>query len=605
MVEPSPKSKRNMSPKGAKSVEQSPSPPEKERPIKSSASNKKIKQTNPLSVLTTILVLIFTSQGSKLLLEAFYPLFGSRLVDRYTSTAALVACIVSIGVPVGGKIDVGLASLLAGLFASASWWVRFVGAQSGQLGPVRGPLVGVAGWSLGAMISAIHVKKLGTQSSTELDKISSLARSALIPVLSCIVYLGLQKLDLVSASAVVLGVYDLFDQLKGIAFLLLTLLTLSYPLRRFIQTLLVISFALAIFAIPLSTPAQLASFPTLSRVRSNSGLIVVGESIDGDLTYRYLRADHSLLGGRWIGKAARFAGERGMVGEGIGVGDIGDSVFSAFVLQEAVRLINRPPRAVSSSEREKALIIGLGAGIAARAMIVHNCLTTIVEYDPAVYDAARTYFHLPSSDAVFIEDANVFVQRAAAVAKRDLGEKGGYDYVLHDVFTGGGIAGELFTVEFWDDLKQILRPDGVLSVNFAGVQNSTSADLVISTLLDAFPTCRGFRDVMGESEDSNDGALKNMVIFCTPFTTPSISFRDIDVAADLLHSQLRHKVLPTLMDSEVDLSAYRLSTGDSASQGLLRRGFAGKRLDVVQTEAALATWKAMREIMPVEVWNNW
>ena len=44
--------------------------------------------------------------------------------------------------------------------------------------------------------------------------------------------------------------------------------------------------------------------------------------------FRYLRADHSLLGGVWVGDKA-FGNE------------IGDSIYSAFVLQEAIRLAER------------------------------------------------------------------------------------------------------------------------------------------------------------------------------------------------------------------------------------------------------------------------
>lgn len=51
----------------------------------------------------------------------------------------------------------------------------------------------------------------------------------------------------------------------------------------------------------------------------------------------------------------------------------------------------------------------------------------------------------------------------------------------------------------------------VVAVNFAGVQKSESSAAVISTLLDSFAQCRGYRDALGESGHHEDGALKNMV----------------------------------------------------------------------------------------------
>ena len=82
-------------------------------------------------------------------------------------------------------------------------------------------------------------------------------------------------------------------------------------------------------------------------------------------------------------------------------------------------------------------------GIAARSLQLHNLSTTIVEYDPAVYHAARDHFFLPKPAEVFLEDANAFVQREKADGGARLGR---YDVVVHDVFTGGSVPGELFSL---------------------------------------------------------------------------------------------------------------------------------------------------------------
>jgi spermidine synthase len=82
-----------------------------------------------------------------------------------------------------------------------------------------------------------------------------------------------------------------------------------------------------------------------------------------------------------------------------------------------------------------------------------------------VYDAARTFFGLPDPGPgkVFLEDARSWV--ATRQASIQAGRKEMlYDFAVHDLFSGGGVPEQLFTVEFWEGLKAILRPDGVVVV---------------------------------------------------------------------------------------------------------------------------------------------
>ena len=89
--------------------------------------------------------------------------------------------------------------------------------------------------------------------------------------------------------------------------------------------------------------------------------------------------------------------------------------------------------------------------------MAHGIQTTIVEIDPVVHDFATKYFALPKSHKKVIADA---VSYAAEVARS--GEK--YDYVVHDVFTGGAEPVDLFTYEFLQDLNSILKPGGVIAI---------------------------------------------------------------------------------------------------------------------------------------------
>lgn len=110
-------------------------------------------------------------------------------------------------------------------------------------------------------------------------------------------------------------------------------------------------------------------------------------------------------------------------------------------------------------------ISGLGSGISATSFMRHQISTTLVEIDPAVYRAARTFFGLPDPgpDKVFLEDARAWStkQRRSIEAGR---KETLFDIVVHDCFSGGGVPQHIFTVEFWDDLKVTMQPEGILVV---------------------------------------------------------------------------------------------------------------------------------------------
>jgi hypothetical protein len=131
-----------------------------------------------------------------------------------------------------------------------------------------------------------------------------------------------------------------------------------------VSALLVIGFFMSsslysrAFHLPSRLPYTHPSFPLriLSSTQSVTGLIVVGEGIphadarkdDRRTPIRYLRASHSLLGGVWIGNdIARIDGAPLTVDEQ-GT-PLGDSIYSAFVLQEAARLVNSTSKRVQDN----------------------------------------------------------------------------------------------------------------------------------------------------------------------------------------------------------------------------------------------------------------
>ena len=356
----------------------------------------------------------------------------------------------------------------------------------------------------------------------------------------------------------------------------------------------------------------------LARADSCTGTIVVAEDVQRG--FRYLRADHSLLGGVWIGKLA-FGKE------------MGDSIYAAFVLQEAIRLAKR--ERVDAGE-ENALIMyvhapssrfvlanrplfsGLGTGIAAQSLITHGIKTTIVEIDPMVYKYAREYFGLAAPHAVHLTDARGWVHEQSSASNPFLANLGQtptkYDYVIHDCFSGGGVPEHIFTTEFWADLKRTMRDDGVLAVNFAGHLKSDAARAIWFTLQHSFGGCRVFHDHVetddekrkrtkekkAKGENTDDGAFLNMVFFCS-LTGKPLEFRPA-VEKDFMESWLRYDVLGQLMDNEV---TGKEIVGDVSEEEVTKWVLTDRdnKLGAYQHQSAIEHWKcgceSLRRCSPI------
>ncbi|KAL2062809.1 hypothetical protein VTL71DRAFT_5881 [Oculimacula yallundae] len=329
----------------------------------------------------------------------------------------------------------------------------------------------------------------------------------------------------------------------------------------------------------------------IDRQESLTGYISILES--AEQRFRVMRCDHSLLGGEWLVKSSR----NGMP----------EPIYGVFVMLEAVRLIE-VEKPVPDSEA-KAFVVGLGIGTTPAAFMAHGIQTTIVEIDPVVHDFATKYFALPTNHRKVIADA---VSYAAEVANSD--ER--YDYVVHDVFTGGAEPVDLFTYEFLQDLNSILKPGGVIAINYAGDLLLPSARIIVQTILSIFSNCRIFRESEQppQSEILREGRdFINMVIFCvkpttssssipsdpsTSSNTPTVTFRD-PVEKDFLGSRARQAYL--LPIHEVDYEAFGFKEGDG---GVLRRNDT-QRFKAWQEESAKGHWAVMRTVIPEGVWENW
>lgn len=230
-----------------------------------------------------------------------------------------------------------------------------------------------------------------------------------------------------------------------------------------------------------------------------------------------------------------------------------DSIFSQFHVHEAVRL-------AGTRDREgTALCIGVGVGVVANAFKQHGVIVTAVEIDPVVALYAKQYFGLDVK--VDVEDALSFVANSADNT---------FDYVVHDVFTGGTMSSALLSDATFKDIARVMKPDGVLAVNFVGdVQNPRSiptqaVTIIYNRLKSIFGNVRLFSDGL-------DSRMHNIVFFASPAQS-RMSFRPPS-QADFLDSPTREKSLMTFQRHEVNnMSIPTESYSPSTSDWIMYKG---------------------------------
>lgn len=140
---------------------------------------------------------------------------------------------------------------------------------------------------------------------------------------------------------------------------------------------------------------------------------------------------------------------------------------SCFQLDDPDRMVFEYTRMMTSAlfvrpEPQNVLIIGLGGGTL--PMALHKLLpaATIdtVELDPAVVKVAQRYFgyQIGPRQRVYVEDGREFIERAGREGRT-------YDMVMLDAFDVDYIPAHLMTMEFLEQVRDILAPGGVVVAN--------------------------------------------------------------------------------------------------------------------------------------------
>lgn len=319
------------------------------------------------------------------------------------------------------------------------------------------------------------------------------------------------------------------------------------------------------------------NYKILAQNRSNTGLISVIEKYD---SHRMLTADKSVLGGIFVMK-----------------GYAPDSIFAQFYLHEAVRLSNRgDDNTGKGGVNGLTLCLGVGIGVVTKALREHGCKVEAIELDTSIITYAQDYFSLKG----YIHNKNAITY----INDKEKFEK--YEYVIHDVFSGGFIHPGLLKQSEFNQISNVLKIDGVVAINIVSSSKSSTyskwvAEIVAKRLFQAFSNDgHGGIRVFSEPNVSEKIGVDNIVMFASK-TKSVLQFRS-PTNEDYLGSEMRQEVLEEFDRYEVFdvLPKDYIVNGD---EGLLTWIKDEVMLWIGMAHVGMAHAKVMDNVHPKELWS--
>jgi spermidine synthase len=341
--------------------------------------------------------------------------------------------------------------------------------------------------------------------------------------------------------------FDTDQILIGTAIVLVLIGSASLAWRGRRAALLLVLFPWVASAMP-RAPLP-AGVVILDRAQSVYGRVEAIE--DHNRGVRLLRADHSIIGAQFTGDSS--------------------AAFSFVHVLEAARFL-RPAM-------KDMLAIGLGIGSLPSFLEKEGIRADVVEIDPAVVQFARRHFGFDPRGDVYVEDARTYLARTE---RR-------YDLIVHDTFTGGSTPEHLLSIEVIRRVRDLLRPGGVLVLNFVGYSagpNAEGSHAVARTIAAVFATVRAFRDGPPNEDAGEPG---NVIFFASDgpieLTIPAGARFENDVCERVQRGFQQWPILARVPDGELITDTHN-------------------PLARLELPAADAHFRAMRGLYPVEVWLN-
>jgi len=126
----------------------------------------------------------------------------------------------------------------------------------------------------------------------------------------------------------------------------------------------------------------------------------------------------------------------------------------------------------------KALILGLGGGSIADEFLRLGFEVEGCELDVRIAEVAKQYFYPNHDYTVYVDDARHLIRTTHSR----------YDIVMLDVFAGEYQPPHVLTLESFQEIKQIMAPDGLIIINSTGIlsgERGLGARSIVQTLREA------------------------------------------------------------------------------------------------------------------------
>lgn len=314
-------------------------------------------------------------------------------------------------------------------------------------------------------------------------------------------------------------------------------------------------------------------YTLLEQLQGTTGLISVLE--EDERKVRLMLSDHSILGGAYI--------EPGYEAE---------TVFAQFHVHEAVRLTKfpgEPSHAQPGGRDGRALCIGMGMGVVSQALHTLGSDVDVVEIDAAVAALAKRHFAF-NGPRVHIMDAKHYLSNAQQrVRNRSLPP---YEYVVHDVFTGGAVPLSMFSVETFNAIRNVMTPDGVLALNFVGALDNPPTSTASRAVAAVRARLREvFEYVCAFSEA--DGKRVHNIVFFASNVKERMTFRQ-PTERDFLSSSNRRDALMSFQQ--------RRLRPEQLGPRMPLKAATDHTINAGQWVTAKDHWKAMRNVLSADVW---
>ncbi len=160
------------------------------------------------------------------------------------------------------------------------------------------------------------------------------------------------------------------------------------------------------------------------------------------------------------------------------------------------------PYLVDDPARANVLVIGLAGGMTASLLMKYEMSVDCVDLDPAIIQLARDYFQF-KGDAV-AADGRRYLEQCEKL----------YDFCVMDTYSGDRFPFYLAGVEVFRAARNVLKPGGVVVMNFIGAPTGQAFAALYKTLGQVFPHLRAIRGEHGDDVQTiTVFASDNEVIF--------------------------------------------------------------------------------------------